>query len=515
MKKSDETLKNIIDSVKSWSDRKKLLVLLVVWALIFLPAITLFTSIHRRTMFSHYPSSSSPLEVSQEDWNVTLYPEAELRDDRYYIHVEEGEKVNFRWEAEDYSARVHLGQVNVYYNTSWGDEGVIRLDQIAEESEGPNETWEKEHEFDRSGGVYYYYRGDKSDIALYQRRASVILEGGNIYEDIRTDPPPLINFIFVPPTALSAPVSLGGYFLSFYVYFSLIILAGSFLLFETFKGWGRTKAFFSSLLYLTNPLAVYTLFQDSGVVALLLILSIFLMVKGWKKTGFVSIAMGVAAKVWSGFFIPANLFDRNIKTKTRTKYLLISTSTLGATLLFFYILWGPNTFFFITFYGGGASKFAFQGINIWSGIQRVSPFGLFFSTDHVLILLVIIGVLTLYVAYKNKWDTIAIFTVLFLIFLMFYPKIHWWYYFIPFPVLVFYSLRNKRNFYLFVGLIGFTTLANFSRHRYLYILPSYINNWISFISALIFTLIGLKIIHIFITEDKMNSYFEDIFEDGD
>lgn len=510
---TEKYFRKALEKIDGWSSKQKIMVLIVIWILIFVPAIFIFTSVHRRSMFSYHPEGASPLDDINEGWNVSVSPEPDKQtEDRYIIEVEEGEEVKFRWNTTDYTARVHLGQVNVYYNTSWGEEGVIRLRQIKEESEGQNETWERNKTFDRSGDVYYYFRTDKSDVALYQRRAEVLLEGGNLYEDIRTDPPPIINFLFIPPTALSAPGSIGGYYLSFYIYFAFLILIGAFLIHSTFRSWGENRAFLASVLYIANPLTVYTLFQDSGVVAFLLILSIFLIVKGWKKLGMVSIGLGTAAKVWSGFLIPSVLFDGNASIISRIKYLLLSSGFLGGSLLFFYRLWGPQTFFFITFYGGGAAKFEFQGINIWAGLNRAIPSSIFFSTDIVLIGLVIAGLVLLYIAYKRRWDFMAIFTVIFLIFLLFYPKIHWWYFFIPFPILVFYSVRDSRKFNLFLGLTIFSTLANFSRHRYFPVIPSTMNNWISLIFTLIFTLIGLKMIHLFLTEEDLSNHFDTVLK---
>ncbi|MFO7792330.1 MAG: hypothetical protein R6W73_05015, partial [Candidatus Saliniplasma sp.] len=53
--------KEIIKTLKSWSTRKKLFVLIVIWILTFVPAITVYNSMQKKDMFSHYPESSSPL----------------------------------------------------------------------------------------------------------------------------------------------------------------------------------------------------------------------------------------------------------------------------------------------------------------------------------------------------------------------------------------------------------------------------------------------------------------------
>ncbi|MFW6144857.1 MAG: hypothetical protein ACOC55_04730, partial [Candidatus Natronoplasma sp.] len=67
-----------METIKAWDSRKKLLTLLIVWALIFLPSIAVYTSIHRKTQFAYYPESSSPIESKNVDWNVTVYPEGNM-----------------------------------------------------------------------------------------------------------------------------------------------------------------------------------------------------------------------------------------------------------------------------------------------------------------------------------------------------------------------------------------------------------------------------------------------------
>ncbi|MEF8874983.1 MAG: hypothetical protein V5A88_10005, partial [Candidatus Thermoplasmatota archaeon] len=176
-----------IKTIKGWSTQKKLLALIVVWILIFLPAVMVYNSTQKSKMFSHYPESSSPFDKENKDWDVTLSPPANNSEtnlsasgDRYVVTVEEGESINFVWRAENFvlsdTADLHIGQVTVHYNTTQGEEGAVILEKNYEKSGGGNETWEREKTFQESGDVYFYYRVDQRDIARFHRRASVLMK---------------------------------------------------------------------------------------------------------------------------------------------------------------------------------------------------------------------------------------------------------------------------------------------------------------------------------------------------
>ncbi|MBS3790067.1 MAG: hypothetical protein KGY66_04035 [Candidatus Thermoplasmatota archaeon] len=370
-------------------------------------------------------------------------------------------------------------------------------------------TWEKEKKFQEKGDVYFYFRVDKRDIAKFHRRASVLLQRGNLYEDTRTGPPPLINFMFIPPTLLSPPVSWGGYYLSFYIYFSLFILLGSLLLFLGFKDWGEDKAFALSIFYLINPISLTTIIQDESVIAFIIILIIFLLIKGKEKLGALTIGLGSVTKVWSGFFIPAQLFDRNINFKKRIYNLVITVSVIGVLFLFFYLIWGPKVFWFLKFYSGTHSKFHPRDVSIWKNLVSIPVSIPLPSSSTIIVFIIIIELIVLYLAYMKKWDTISIFTVTLFIFMLFYPKMHLDYYLLLLPTLLFYSFRNRRNLMLFISFYLFLILSR--SMKYLPEGPFHITIWVSFIAGLLFTLIGLKIISLFVTEDKITKYFTDIF----
>ncbi|MEF8834910.1 MAG: glycosyltransferase family 87 protein [Candidatus Thermoplasmatota archaeon] len=498
--------------IQKWSTKKKILALLVVWALIFVPSVAFYTSIHRETSFAFYPEESSPMEVQQEDWDVVTSPESEKEIDRYVINVTDGGKVDFKWKAKNYTARVHIGQVNVYYETSWNSSGILRLKRVNEESEGKNETWAGEKTFHQDGEVSYYFRADKSDLPRFFKRASVIIEGGNLYEDVRTGPPPLINFFFIPPTLLAPSLEYGGYFLSFYIYFALFILLDALMMFQLFKEWGEDKAFLSSLLFIANPISFYTLFQDEGIITFTVILSLLLVIKKRKKLGAISIGLGSITKIWAGFLIPAQLFDRDKEFKRRIMHVAISAAVGISVISLFYLLWGPKSLWFISFYGGSASKSTLGGVSIWSTLSATP-----LISESILdsnILLGFIGIVELgllYTAYKKHWDILLVFTSTLAFFLIMYPKIHWEYYLMLLPTFLFYAVRDKRIFSIFLGMMIFLTCARMIRYSSAY--PSVITTYLGFIFSIIFTSLILWMVYLFITEDKFRNILQNINRD--
>ncbi len=507
MDKIKYQLKGILDTIKSLSTKKKIAVMIVVWALIFIPSVMIYTSIHRKNSFAFYPEAASPIDSDQGDWDVVLNPDGSSHGDRYIIDVEKGEKIDFKWRARNYTAKVHVGQVNVYYETSWNSSGFIRLDYLSNESSGKNETWEGTKTFHHSGDVRYYFRVDKSDLPRFFRRASVIVEGGNLYEDVRTGPPPLINFFFIPPTVLAPSVEFGGYFLSFYIYFIMFIIVDSLMIFYLFKDWDENKAFFSSMLFLVNPITYYSMFQDEGIIAFTILLSLILVVKNRKKLGAASIGLGSITKVWSGFLIPAQLFDRDIKFKKRIQHFLISAGVAGAVISFFYFLWGPKSLWFITFYGGSASKSTLGGVSIWATLSSTPLLSSsLINSKMILAFIGLVELTILYVAYRKEWDILMVFTVTLSFFLIMYPKIHWEYYLMVIPGILFYAVRDKRVFSIFVGMVLSLSFARGIRD-----LPSYpdaLTTYSAFILSLISFILVVRMIYIFVKEEKFKKMFE-------
>lgn len=345
---------------------------------------------------------------------------------------------------------------------------------------------------------------DKSDLPRFYRRASVIIEGGNLYEDVRTGPPPLINFYFIPPTVLAPSLEFGGYLLSFYIYFSIFILINSLMLFYLFKQWGENKAFISSLLFIANPLSVYTLFQDEGIITFTIILSLFLVIKNKKNLGAISIGLGIITKVWSGFLAPAQLYDKNTEFRKRIQRFIISVGTASVILLFFYLYWGSKTLWFIGFYGGAASKDTIGGISIWRALARTPLIST--SSIQTRVILIFIGITLLailYVAHRDDYDLLLVFTVTFAFFLAIYPKIHWEYYIMLLPGMLFYAVRDKRIFSIYIGLMIFSTLARMFR-------PSYFDPWVPymiFIFSMIFTGLMLWMVYLLMRDNKFRELY--------
>jgi len=449
----DRSLGDLVGLLEGSSRRKKLLTIFLVWAVIFLPIAVGYGLTHKNTQVAYYPEDAAPIDIEQGNWQVTISPYDSVEGDRYRLSVSSGEKVEFDWTAEEYDDPVHIGSVTIYYESSWGEGGKVRLHHRMEQSPGFTETWKANKTFSKSGNISYYVFLEKGDIPRFARRGSVIAEGGNLYEDIRTGPPPLINFFFVPPAVLAPSLSMGGNFLSFYLYFSLFILIDAFLLFLTFKDFGEGKAVLGSLLFLANPVTVYSTFQDEGIIVFTILVSLYFIYHERKKLASMTIGLGLITKIWSGFLIPAQLFLWDIDLKNRILHMAISIVSGLALLALFVQMWGEKTLWFIGFYGGGTSKSTVGGVSIWAYLAETPLISkTAFPATIVLVVLALVELSLLIYAYRKKIDLLQFYTCSLALFLIIYPKVHWEYYLMIFPPLVYYAVRERKFLWSYWGL---------------------------------------------------------------
>lgn len=465
----EEKLNGAINTLNGFSSRKKLLTILIIWAIIFLTISVGYASVHKNTQTAYYPENAAPIDVEQDDWQVTISPFDEVENERYHLSVPSGEPIEFNWTAEHYDDPVHIGSVTIHYETSWGREGKVRLHHRMEQSPGSTETWKANKTFYQSGNISYYIFLEKGDIPRFARRGSVIAEGRNLYEDTRTGPPPLINFFFVPPAVLAPALQWGGNFISFYLYFSLFILVDAFLLFFTFKRFGEGKALLGSVLFLANPVTMYATFQDEGIIVFTILVSLYLIYHERGKLASLTIGMGLITKIWSGFLIPAQLFLRDTSLKKRILHMAVSIGTGLALLALFVKIWGEKTLWFIGFYGGGASKSTVGGVSVWAYLAETPLISkTAFPATVILVILAVSEVMLLIYAYKKKIDLLQFYTCSLALFLIIYPKVHWEYHLMIFPPLIHYATRGKRFLYSFFGLslllLGTRGIRNFGSY---------------------------------------------------
>ncbi|MFW6144862.1 MAG: hypothetical protein ACOC55_04755, partial [Candidatus Natronoplasma sp.] len=108
---------------------------------------------------------------------------------------------------------------------------------------------------------------------------------------------------------------------------------------------------------------------------------------------------------------------------------------------------------FIGFYGGGASKSTVGGVSIWAYLAETPLISkTAFPATVVLGLLAVAELVLLVYAYRKKIDLLQFYTCSLALFLIIYPKVHWEYYLMIFPPLVYYAVRERRSLWSYWGL---------------------------------------------------------------
>ncbi len=439
------SLEFLLDKMKRLSFKQKLLILIIIWALIFIPSIINHSYSQRNEHYQFYPGTSGPENYMPSDWNVTTHPVNvdNTTEDGLLSLKTEGKNVTFRWIwNKDPSQGAHIGTVDVLIKDADEDRELVRLRR--KNSTSRREVWSREIELDEDKKIEYYYKVGQTDIPTYKRRASIIMEGKNPYEETRTGPPPLIHFFFIPPALLTAPMELGGAFLSFNIYFSLFILIDSLLLFYAIKDIDGSKAYLSSIIFLVNPITVFTVHQDEPLIVFLMILPLFLLVRKFKYISSFSIGLGAVAKIWTAFWIPVILMGKGLE---KIKYFIGIVSSALSVFLLFLLLWGEKVLWFLTFYGGTAGKKNIGGISFWNfGLKTLGLESDLLPTTVILIGIVLLEILVWWVAWKKSWGPICTIISFLTVFLAFYPKVHWEYILLLLPFLS--ILGSERDIFL-------------------------------------------------------------------
>ncbi|MBS3816349.1 MAG: DUF2029 domain-containing protein [Candidatus Thermoplasmatota archaeon] len=465
MERSWEKLRSLFESLtsrlESLSFKKLILILIIVWLLLYLPA-TFFLSIGQsEEYYAYYPEAANPMDFDNKDYNVTTLPQSmeEAAGERFVKPIQNRTTVEFNWTAWDYDSSRHIGRINVYYELN-GTEGVIRLKNV--HRAGDVTSWAAEKTFKDEGTLKYYYRVDKDDISIFHRRTSVLLEGKNIYEEVRTGPPPLIHLFFIPPTLMTLSPEAGGAYLSFILYFSIFILFDSLLLFSGFKEFGKSKAFLMSLLFMVNPVTIFNIHQDEAIVAFTMLLPLLFLIKKRDKISSILAGISIPVKIWGGFIFPIYLLRKELGLKKRLKHVFSGVLVTSSIFLFFYLLWGSNSIWFLSQYSGTTEVMGLGPLSFWGRwLDVFSMSSQDLPRTSILVCIGALELLILYLAYKKDRPPLMTLTSLLCVFFGLYVKIHWDYYIILFPFLLYFTVRDKRLFFAFVSIVSTIYLMMF------------------------------------------------------
>jgi len=171
---------------------------------------------------------------------------------------------------------------------------------------------------------------------------------------------------------------------------------------------------------------------------------LFLLMRNRKYISSLSIGLGAVAKIWTAFWIPIILMTKGIK---KFKYLAVIILSGLSVFLLFILMWGEKVLWFFTFYGGTAGKQNIGGISFWNyGLKMLNLDGSVLPTTIILIFIGLVELFIWWLAWKKNWRPICTIVSFFLIFLSFYPKIHWEYILLLLPFLS--ILAVEKDIYL-------------------------------------------------------------------
>lgn len=448
------TLKKFYDDLENYKFVKVAFIIIVIWILIYLPTVVSKSYGQREEHYIYYPNDAAPWDQSIQDYDVITKP-IPLNDsinDRFVFSVNKGSTIEFNWTAENYTSSRHIGRINVHYELD-GEKGIIRLKNNFHN--GSVQYWSAEKKFDRSGTLKYYYTLEKNDISIFHRRTSVLLEGGNIYEEVKTGPPPLIHFYFIPPTILTAAPEFGGVYLSFSLYFSLFVLFDALLLFYGFRKYGQSKAFLMSLLFMVNPVTISNIHQDEAIVAFTLIIPMLFLIKKRDKISSIFTGLSIPVKIWAGFIFPLYLLRKEYDLSKRILHMVSAGGITLSIFGLFYLLWGSKSVWFLSQYSGTTQTMGLGPLSFWGRWWDILSFSSHYPPR--IPILVFIAVLLLgifYIAYKRDWPPLMTLASFLCIFFGLYLKVHYDYYLILFPFILYFSVRDKRLFTAFIGIVS-------------------------------------------------------------
>ncbi len=289
----------------------------------------------------------------------------------------------------------------------------------------------------------------KCDCPIFIGRAETILHGGMLYRDIPTYTPPLINYI------MAIPIAINSSCYSLEIFFSFFNVISSILLFISLKSYGKL-AFYSAILYSLHPLTFISSIgvQDEPITAFFILLSVYFLMKDKRDAAAIVISLGVWIKIFPALIFPI-LLIRDKSNRERVKHVGILGGISAAITFPFLILAGDDFTKFLTFYIFGYGKVI--GISPWHSIYSM------FNTpllSYISLIILIIGMLIVYAWIKNKeytpWKSALL---IFLVFFMFYRKIHGNYFLYIFILLTPFVFMDKKIAWKY-GAITFLVLLS-------------------------------------------------------
>lgn len=279
--------------------------------------------------------------------------------------------------------------------------------------------------------------GPPPDLATYQQRASLVLNGGVIYRDLDIEAPPLIVYLY------TIPQLMGGDAIMYQAWFSSFALFTSLLMYFVLRQWDDYYAFIASLVYLLSPFVIQDAtwdIRDTPLVAFFVIAPILIAIYGYKRTAAGAVAVGFWTKFTPIILFPVLL----IKARTRKEALeLVGAGLLVSALIAIpFLLVCPIEFlFFPTYYLLARPGEAAAGQSV---LDLLSRGGLSLPGAVGFTLTVAVLALCYIYAYKKKLDLWRSSLLVLVGFLSVYAMVRSSYYMFPWAFLCVWAASSKK-----------------------------------------------------------------------
>jgi len=278
--------------------------------------------------------------------------------------------------------------------------------------------------------------GTTPDLAIYQERTSLILNGGLIYRDLDNEAPPLINYFLLPPQLV------GGEWWAYEIYFSLFPILTSICIYLVMRRWDDHRAFLAALLFVICPFAVQDAtwgIQDEPMVAFFYLLTAILLLGGYARSSAIAAAVGFWTK-----FLPIIIYPITFLSLkgTRERLLSIGLVVLVSCLVSLpFLILTPEEFLrFPSYYLLGRSGQGSAGMSI---INLIGVGGWHLPGELGAGLTVAALLLSYYLFKKWKLDVWRGAMLTTVMFISIYPMIRLGYFILPFAFFSVWVVQYK------------------------------------------------------------------------
>jgi len=290
------------------------------------------------------------------------------------------------------------------------------------------------------------WTGGHTDLEVYRERGEAILNGQIPYKDFYSESPPLIVYFFAPAQLA------GGSVLAYGIEFGLLAIGSAMAVYMLMRKTNPLSAYLAAIFILCSPALLITsviLVQDEVIVLLFYLLPLLLLLRGLRDQSALALVMGALTKVYSAFLAPILLIlDRS--WRERARHILIMVVVVSLLAIPFALADLDAFLSFPSYYFDTWRAQPTTGVSLWHFLYQL---GINVPTEALLVAMIGSLVLTYVLAWRKKLDPLRAGFMLFLPFLLFFPKVHEPYYLIPAAFMAIFGARQER--YLWMGVLVF------------------------------------------------------------